>query len=77
MTYTHAQAQKIQSAIKDRLYAEGFNVDAFPRVRCTGCAPYVINGVACHELRCPNQKFECKGCDNLVPRGNTYCADCQ
>lgn len=44
---------------------------------CTGCDATVINGVPCHEAGCPNQTFECRGCDAVVERRGAYCADCQ
>lgn len=46
------------------------------RVRCSACEAVSINGVACHETGCTNQRFECRGCNTLLDyRG--YCQDCQ
>lgn len=45
-------------------------------VACSQCEAMVINGIPTHELGCPNAKHECKGCNALVPRNVTYCADC-
>jgi hypothetical protein len=46
------------------------------RVKCSSCQACSINGVACHEQGCPNQTYECNGCNTLLTyRG--YCAECQ
>lgn len=46
------------------------------KVRCSQCAALAINGLACHETGCPNETFECKGCNaTLSYRG--YCEDCR
>ena len=46
------------------------------KVRCSQCEACSINGVACHETGCPNQTYECKGCNATVSfRG--YCEDCR
>ena len=46
-------------------------------VRCSQCEALVVNGVACHETGCPNDRHECAGCNAIVPRGAKYCADCR
>lgn len=46
------------------------------RVRCSACAAVTVNNVALHETGCPNEKFECRGCNALVDRKGAYCADC-
>ena len=46
-------------------------------VGCSQCEALVINGLACHETGCPNQTYECKGCDAEVSRPGAYCQDCQ
>ena len=44
-------------------------------VGCSQCEAQAINGVACHETGCPNQTYECKGCNTILSyRG--YCQDC-
>lgn len=47
------------------------------RVGCSQCAAVCVNGVPVHEQGCPNQTFECKGCNARVPRRGAYCPDCQ
>lgn len=66
------------------LYDHGFDSSREDRdapgyavVRCTQCEATVINGIACHEHGCPNQRHECKGCSNRVERLGQYCEDCQ
>ena len=45
-------------------------------IRCSQCSATIINGLACHEAGCPNEKYECQGCnEQLDYRG--YCQDCQ
>ena len=45
-----------------RLRAEGFDRTKYDRgegvyrVRCSRCEAIVVNGTACHEHGCPNQK---------------------
>jgi hypothetical protein len=46
------------------------------RVACSQCQALSINGIATHETGCPQQAFECKGCNNLVSQRGAYCADC-
>lgn len=46
-------------------------------VQCSQCVAAVINGIACHETGCPNQRHECKGCNATVARKGAYCEDCQ
>ena len=45
-------------------------------VSCSQCVALVINGVPCHETGCPNEMFECEGCDTLI-NYHGYCEDCQ
>ncbi len=45
------------------------------QLRCSQCNAVFINGVACHETTCPNQKFECKGCDTILDYQG-YCSEC-
>jgi hypothetical protein len=47
------------------------------RIGCSQCDATLINGAPCHETGCPNQTFECKGCNAQVERRGAYCADCQ
>ncbi len=47
------------------------------RVRCSSCEVLVVCGTATHEHGCPNQTFECRGCDAAVAFRNSYCPDCQ
>lgn len=47
------------------------------RVKCEQCEAISINGVARHETGCPNARHECKGCNELIPVGQRYYADCQ
>lgn len=45
---------------------------------CSQCEVLVINGVACHEIGCPNATKDCKGCDDQVPKmGPGYCENCR
>ena len=46
------------------------------RVRCSSCEALVIQGVATHEIGCPQATHECKGCNALVPTKQRYCEDC-
>lgn len=46
------------------------------RAKCSQCEALVINGVACHETRCPNQSHECRGCNAIVAYANRYCEEC-
>ena len=68
----------------DRLEALGFdkssNRSGWPNlldVGCSQCNSLVINGVAAHELGCPNKTYECKGCNNPVSRRGAYCEGCR
>ncbi|CAB4194400.1 hypothetical protein UFOVP1254_41 [uncultured Caudovirales phage] len=51
------------------------------KIRCSQCTATVVNGTPIHERSCPNEKVECKGCNNLIPaltaRCNPYCEDCR
>jgi hypothetical protein len=66
-----------------RLHAQGFDRShAIPfekgaRVGCSQCDAVCVNGTPCHETGCPNQTFECKGCNAEVSRRGAYCPDCQ
>lgn len=75
------RTQQSMDQLVEHLLALGFDVtvpgEDSARPRCSQCAALVINGVPCHELTCPNAKFECAGCNTLVPRGVRYCADCR
>ncbi len=45
-------------------------------VKCSQCEALVINGTPCHETGCSNQRYECRGCNTLLPyRG--YCENCR
>jgi len=44
-------------------------------VNCSQCQALCINGYPTHETGCPNQVFECKGCDTLI-NYKGYCQDC-
>lgn len=45
-------------------------------VCCSQCAAVAINGVACHESRCPNQRHECAECDTLISGRARLCESC-
>lgn len=52
---------KTRDRTGDRLRSQGFDrttksEDGYWRVRCSQCEALVINGIACHETGCPNQK---------------------
>lgn len=70
-----------QSLVSD-LRARGFDQsrqrigERVVAVSCSQCEALVINGVACHERSCPNQTYNCKGCDATVSRSGAYCPDC-
>jgi hypothetical protein len=66
-----------------QLRANGFDVSyhipftkAF-KIRCSQCQACSINGVACHETGCPNQTYECRGCNATVQYQYGYCEDCR
>lgn len=63
-----------------RLMDRGFDLSRTTqggyKVRCSQCEALVINGVATHEHGCPNAVHECKGCNELIPLKQRYCADC-
>jgi len=63
--------------VKASLIRQGLNVSAYPHVKCNACAALVINGVATHEIECPNAMHECAGCNVLVPMRVKYCEDCR
>ena len=46
------------------------------RVRCSQCEALCINGIPTHETGCPNQTYECKGCNAIISY-NGYCEDCR
>lgn len=54
----------------------GFTVNN-NRVYCSQCQAMRINTILTHENGCPNEKYECHGCGNIIPRNQKYCADCQ
>lgn len=66
---------------KQTAIADGFDQTTkqgqYLRIRCSQCEATCINGIACHETGCPNQTYECLGCNARVPRVRMYCADCQ
>jgi hypothetical protein len=43
-------------------------------VRCSSCEALSINGVPCHESRCPNQSHECRECGCTIPASES--CDC-
>ena len=45
-------------------------------IRCSQCSATVINGLACHEKGCPNETYECRGCNAQLDY-HGYCQDCQ
>lgn len=47
------------------------------KVACSQCQALVINGTACHEAGCPNEKRECRGCNAIIPKNQVYCEDCK
>jgi len=49
-----SRVQQLRDAGFDRSYNIPFTKGH--RVRCSQCEALVINGVPCHENRCPNQK---------------------
>lgn len=64
----HAPAPfKLRTRTGDRLRKAGFDKTRFNRssgtytVRCSQCEAMVINGVACHEKGCPNQRNKKRG----------------
>lgn len=64
--------------LRDRGFDQSYSIP-FQRaweVRCSQCAAASINGIACHETGCPNERHECKGCGSAVTFRNTYCEDC-
>ena len=46
------------------------------RYKCDACAALSINGTPTHEIGCPNARHECRGCNELVPMNQRYCAEC-
>lgn len=70
-------------SLTSQLRARGFDLShAVPFesgcvVRCSQCAAVAINGVPCHERGCPNERRECKGCNESMPaNGPDYCRHC-
>jgi hypothetical protein len=65
-----------------QLIEKGFNQShpiPFERgtsIGCSQCEALCINGVPCHEAGCPNQRYECHGCNADVARGVRYCEEC-
>lgn len=45
-------------------------------VSCSQCEALCINGVPTHEIGCPHDVHECKGCNELIPARQTYCNQC-
>jgi len=66
----------------DTLYQRGFDqscrIGKAIKVRCSQCAALVINGIACHEIGCPNAfPYDCWQCGcELVQRKHQVCASC-
>lgn len=63
------------------LLAQGFDEtyihrNAGVRPKCSQCEALVINGIATHEIGCPNARHECRGCNEPLPINQRYCADC-
>lgn len=82
---TAAKPQPTAVTVKarlERLLAAGFDASFVEptgkaaMVRCTQCEAMTINGQACHERCCPNEVFECLGCNAPVERRGSYCGDC-
>lgn len=46
------------------------------RIRCPQCNAITINGHPVHEFGCPNQKYECQGCNAIIDYIG-YCSNCQ
>lgn len=67
--------ERLRHAGFDR--SEASQIYGMANVKCSQCEALVINGIPAHERGCPNQTFECKGCNNRVKRQNSYCEDCQ
>lgn len=44
---------------------------------CSQCQALSINGTPTHEAGCPNQTFECRGCNARVSRKGAYCEECR
>ena len=65
-----------------RLRMEGFdrsNHVPFTKqyhVGCSQCNALCINNVACHETGCTHDTHECRGCNEIIPRRQTYCQAC-
>ena len=53
------------------------DADGYDIVQCSQCDAVIINGTPCHETGCPNITQECRGCNNMTPRGVKYCEDCR
>lgn len=47
------------------LRAQGFSISTTGRVYCDSCEATSINGVACHETRCPNEPVACRECGTM------------
>lgn len=71
------KSHRLQS-LRAKGFDESYNVP-FTRqyvVKCSCCEAVVINGYPCHETGCPNMKYECEGCGDLIDYPG-YCQDCQ
>lgn len=42
------------AVLKEQGFDESYEVEGGWRPKCSQCEVLVINGVACHELKCPN-----------------------
>ena len=76
--------RKTREAQVAGLLARGFDLttvtrgdgSVYIRPRCSQCETLVLNGQACHELGCPNQRHECDECETLIGRRERLCEDC-
>ncbi len=60
----------------DRGFDQSYECGGGWHVACSACEAKVVNGVACHEHRCPNAKHECRDCGALIPVRHRYCEEC-
>jgi hypothetical protein len=64
--------------LKQSGFDESYNIPLTKRykVKCSQCEALCINNYPTHERGCPNQRYECKGC-NATLDYKGYCQDCQ
>ncbi len=73
---------KRKTGILESLRRRGFDrsrVVPFERgavVGCSQCEAVCINGVACHEIGCPNRTAECEECGDVIPHWQRICESC-